>query len=394
MANEVPSQQEIYDLVKNEIQSRDPNLTDFEEGSILDSLAGGYSVGAQEIIRLILNRFSKTFFNTANGPEVTGGPDDLQTLAVDHFGDSFSRPEAAKAVGTVTFSRPTTGAGAVSILAGTIVKTDKDANGEEQRFQTLSDVTLTGLTIDASVEAIEAGTAGNVGAGTVINLETSLTDDTVTVSNASAFAGGSETSTDAEYREFIRNQVEVIRGATKASIEAAALNVAGIETATAIETLQAVIEWDVGGSMTIGEFFRIPRVKLYVADVNGTASSALIDNVETAVALVRACGVFVEVLAATPLSLDWDATITLDPGGPNFAELSSDTSKIVTSMEEYVKALPIGTGFDRGLAKLAILDIWGSGGTGDLTDFVTNTPSGGVTAAATEKLIPGTVTIS
>lgn len=393
MATQVPSQQELYDLFKNEVQSRNPNLTDFEEGSILDSVGGGLSTAGAEVSRGIIEAFAKTFFATANGPEVTGGPDDLEQLATDHFGDAFARPAAAPAIGNVTFSRPTSAAGNVTIPAGTIVKTAKDANGAEQRFATETIVVMTGLSIQASVTAVVAGTDGNVNPNTVVVIENALTDPTVVVTNPLTFSGGEAEDTDAEYREFIRLKIETLRGATKAAIEAAALNIPGIETATAIENLQTVIEWDIGGSMTVGTYFTIPRVKLYVADVNGVASLALIEAVEDAVLLVRACGVRVDVVGATALAVNWAAAITLNPGGPNYATLSSDASQIVETMEQYLRDLPIGTGFDKGLAKLAMMAIWGPSGTTDLTDFVIAVPVGNVSATATQKIIPGTVEI-
>jgi hypothetical protein len=393
LATQVPSQQDLYDLYKNEVQAVNPDLTDFEDGSKLDSLGGGFSTAGQEVVKLIIDQFAKTFFDTAHGPEVTGGTDDLENLAIDHFGDEFARPEAAPAVGVVAFSRPTSAAGNVTINAGTIVKTEKDSNGVEQRFATEATVTMTGLSINASVEAVVAGAEGNVQNGTVTVIETALTDPTVVVTNAATFTGGEAEDTDAEYREFIRNKIETLRGATKAAIEAAALNVAGIETATAIEDMIAVKEWDIGGNATVGDYFRIPRVRLFIADANGTASQALIDNVADAIFSVRACGVRIETIGASALSLNWTASIVLDPGGPNFALFSSDPQLIIDSMEQYLRDLPIGTGFDRGLAKLAIMDIWGPSGTGDLTDFNTSVPSGNVSATATDKIIPGTVVI-
>lgn len=393
MATEVPSQQELYDLFKNEVQSRNPDLTDFEEGSKLDSIGGGLSTAGAEITKTIVDFFAKTYFATANGPEVTGGPDDLEFLAKDHFGDTFARPAASPAIGNVTFSRPNTDAGNVLIPAGTIVKTPKDANGESQRFATESDVTLTGLTIQASLTAVVAGIEGNVLSNQITVIESALTDPSVTVTNPLAFTGGEAVATDAEYREFIRLKIETLRGATKAAIEAAALNVPGIETATAIESLQTVIEWDIGGSMTVGDYFTIPRAKLYIADVNGTASQPLIDAVILAVLAVRAFGVRIDVYAATPLPVDWTASIVLNPGGPNFAALSVDPTPIVTTMEQYIRDLPIGTGFDRGLAKLAIMAIWGPSGTNDLTDFNTSVPSGNISATATQKLLPDDVVI-
>lgn len=391
MATQIPSQQDLYDLYKNEVQSRNPLLTDFEEGSKLDSLGGGFSTGGQEVVKFIVDEFAKTFFSTANGPEVTGDIDDLENLAIDHFGDSFARPAAEKALGVVTFSRPTSGAGNVSILAGTIVKTNKDANGVEQRYATLLPVTMTGLTINASVQASVAGTAGNVLSGTVKNIETALTDPTVTVNNTAAFVGGAAEDTDAEYREFIRQKIETLRGATQAAIEASANNVSGVEIATAIEDLLAVKEWNIGGNVAVGSFFYIPRVRLFIADANGTASQALIDAVVAVILYVRACGVRVEVIGATPVTVNWSVSIILNPVGPNFATLSSNTDIFKATMSQYIKALAIGTGFDRGLAKLAMLAIWGPSGTNDITDMTTTIPTGNIAATAIQKMVPGTI---
>lgn len=390
MATTIPSQQDLYDDFKNEVQARAPELTDFEEGSNLDALGGAVSVAGQEVLRVIVDLFAKTYFSTANGPEVTGGPDDLQTLAVDHFGDGFARPAATPAVGTVTFSRPGSSPN-VLIPAGTIVKTNKDASGNEQRFATLINETITGTSINASVQAVVAGLAGNVNANTIVKIESALPDSTIVVTNPATLSGGAEQLNDADYREFIRLKIETLRGATKAAIEAAAKTVSGIITATAIENLQAVIEWDIGGSVTVGSFFYIPRVKLYVADANGAASDALIALVIAAVEPVRACGVRVEVVAATGLPVNWSATITFNPSGPNFAVLSLDPTLIEQNMAQYIRDLPIGTGFDRDLAKAYIMSVWGPAGTNDITDFITSVPSGNISATATQKLIPGTI---
>lgn len=394
MATGIPSQQDLYDKFKNEAQSREPGLTDFEDGSKLDSISGAASVAGEELTRFIIEKFNKTFFNTAHGPEVTGGPDDLELLATDHFGDSFARPAASFSVTPITFSRPTTTAGNVVIPAGTIVKTIQNANGVDQRFATDAEVTLIGLSIGASVTAVVAGTDGNVNIGKITIIEDALTDGTVTVTNATAASGGTDEATDAEYREFIRNKVETIRGATKAAIEAAAKTVPGIVIATAIEDTQVVIEWDIATSMTVGDFFRIPRVRLFVADVNGTANQALIDLVDIEVEATRACGVRITVESATPLSQDWDASISLNPSGPNFALLSTDVTILLDSMEDYINELPIGTDFVRATAEAAILAIWGPAGTDDLTVFTTNVPTGTVDADVTEKLIAGTMSIS
>lgn len=386
MAVTPKSQQEYYDLGKVEIQTRNDRLTDFTDGSILDICNGVPSVLAQELTRLLLDKFKTTFFASSDG-------DDLETLAVDHFGDAFARPGAAKAVGIVKFSRPDALAGDVSIEVGTIVKTLTDSNGNSQRFATIYKVTMTGLEINASVEAVEAGIAGNVDVDTVTQIETALTDPTITVNNDDSFAGGAAELTDAEYRNFIELKIQELRGATVDAIRSAALTVSGVEKATAIETYMTVIEWDNSAEEPIGEYFRIPNVKLYVADANGEANDALLALVRAAVDAERAAGVYIDILASVALELNWGAAISLNPSGPNYAEFQVDVTQLVNSMSDYISNLDIGADFNKSLADLAIMEIWGPDGTNDLVDFQTVTPSGNIVTAANEKLIPGTMSI-
>ena len=394
----IRSQQELYDLFITVLQDSAPDLTDINEGSDIDILGGVFSVSASELTRLVIDQFSKTFFSLANGPEITGGDDDLQTLAVDHFGDNFARPGAVEAVDAVTFSRANNSGGSVTILAGSVVKTWPDANGNVQRYTTDETVILTNnssgtdLSRTVAVTAATAGKAGNAAAGTIVVIETSLTDLSIHVTNAGN-ATGADAQDDATYRETIRNLIEAIAGATTQAIEAKAKTVAGIVTATAIEKALNVIEWDIGGSTTIGTYFRVPRAVLYVADSTGTASVALLQEVVDAIKDVKACGVLISVAAATPITQNWSATLTFNPMGPNNTELESNPQKIKDSMHDYIANLPVGTGFNRATAKAAILAIWGPAGTDDLTDFSTSVPSGEVSATPTEKLIPGAMTI-
>lgn len=395
MATTVLSVGELLEIYINEVRATSLDLTDFNEGSINDCEGGAASTAVHEAMSLIVDQFRKTFFDTADGPEVTGGPDDLQTLAVDHFGDTFKRPLAQKAIGIVTFERPNAAAGNVSILKDTIVKTQTDASGQSQRFKTIADVLMTGTSINASVEAVVAGIAGNVSADFVTVIETALTDPTITVNNDLGFSGGAPIMNDADYRQFIRNKIEAIKGATIAAIEAAAKTISGVVTATVVEIEKVVIEWNIATSMPIGEYFRIPYVTLYIADANGTANAALIAAVKAIVDTVRAAGVRVLIVGASPFSLNWTASITLNPSGPNFASLSVDPSPITDTMRDYLAAIPIGTGFDVSDANAAMLAIWGPSGTDDLTvnGFTTISPSGDVAGSPGVKIIPGTVSI-
>lgn len=385
--------QEFYDLFVTELQSQRPDLTDQQIGSMVDALAGVLSTAAVELSAISIDEFKKTFFKTANGPEITGGADDLENLAVDHFGDAFARPEAVKATGTVTFSRPNADAGNVTIPEGTIVKTAQNAAGTSVRFETELEVIMTGLTINASVRAVIAGPEGNVQAAKVIQIESTLTDPSVVVNNADPFAGGKATETDEEYRDTIKLLLQSLKGGTLEAIQAKALTVGGVEFAKAVEFLQYVKEWDIGTDDPIGDYFAIPRARVYIADANGTASQALIDDVSDAITEVRAAGVRVDVLGATALEQDWIASIALNVSGPNYATLQTDTTMITDVMRKYLQDLAIGESFVRPTAKTYIMSVFGPSGTNDLTNFTTSTPSGDVSVAAGQKIIPGTVSI-
>lgn len=381
------SSEEFYEIYKNEVQAKQPALTDFSEGSINDIKAGASVALVQEVTRILLDRFKLTYFSSAEDT-------DLDFLAEDHFGDKFKRPDATKSVGIVEFTRPNADAGNVVILAGTIVKTLTDANGETIRFATILSVTMTTLTINASIKAVDSGAKGDVSANTITDIETALTDPTIIVNNVDETEGGDPKQDDAAYRQTITNLIQSLKGATKQAVQAGAENVAGVESVSVVEFIQTVIEWDESGGTPIGNAFKIAKVKLYIADSNGDANNALIDNVNLAIEEIRACGVFIDVLGATAFLLDWDASITLNPAGPNFASLQSDPQPIIDSMTKYLQDLAIGSDFNRALARLAIMSIWGPSGSSDLVDFITNSPTGDVSLTDTQKIIPQTIGVS
>ena len=99
-------------------------------------------------------------------------------------------------------------------------------------------------------------------------------------------------------------------------------------------------------------------------------------------------------IAAEALEMDWLAEVTLNPSGPNYATLQNDLSEIETTMQQYISNLEVGDDFIRTTARTAIMAIWGPSGTNDITDFVTNTPSGDVATSSTQKLVPGDVSLS
>lgn len=400
MTTTVKSQQEFYDQYKDEVVALADELTDFSDGSMHDILGGAFSTCLNELSELIIAEFSKTFFSLASGTEAQGGSgdiDDLQALAVDHFGDDFARPQAEKATGEVDFSRPNTDAGDVEIAVDVIVKTEKDANGEEIRFAVTEAGTMTGTALTLNIEAVVAGIEGNItNSDKIVVIETTLSDPSVTVTNSSNTAGGTNELQDPEYREFIKNKIISLIGATEQAVRGAALAVSGVEIAELTTLERVVIDYDIGaGDILAGaDYFRIPYPIMYIADASGNSSDDLIQDVLDAIFPVKAAGVRIEVRGAVPQLFDWTASLTLDIGGPNYTELSNDLTKILDTMTEYVNTvLSIGEGFNKEEAKAYVMDIWGPGGTADLTSFSTSVPSGNVSVDSNEKLIANNIAI-
>lgn len=390
----IKSQQEMYQDFIIELESLETQITDQSEGSNVDIIGGVVSTAVSELAQIVQDEFRKTFFDTAHGPEVTGGPDDLETLAVDHFGDGFKRPRAQKASGIVTFTRPNTDKGDVQIPVGTIVKTPKTSAGNSVSFEVISAVTLVGLSINASVKALVTGPSGDANPGTITVLESSLSDTSVQVTNAQALVGGKTAENDAEYRKTIKRLLETLKGATIQAIESKSATVPGVVFVKAIEALQHVIEWDIALSQPIGNYFSLPRPKVYVSDANGNASALLLSMVKAAIMSVRAAGVRVDVVGAVPVTINWGAELVLNPAGPNYAVLQNDLTMIKDVMSKYIQDLPIGSSFFRNLANTYILSKFGPGGSNDITSFVTGNPTADIALNPNQKPLPGVVTIN
>ena len=386
MARQIKTQQELYNLIKVGITNKNPSLTDFETGSNLDALLGGISLLGQEFQALIISEFRKLFFSTAEGSATAGLRDELEFLAIDRFGSDFSRPEALQATVQLSF----TSGDAVIIESGTIVKTEPDAQGVSISFETLENISLTAnQTKSVSARALVAGAESNVAAGLLTVIETPLTVSNVTVTNPMAAAGGIDELSDAEYRDFIERKLKTLSGATIAALESAARNTPGVDQARVVEILQRVIEYNDATSSTVGTSFNVIKPTMYIANSAGGGDDALIKAVENALEPVRACGVNILVEIADTIELDWSVNLTLAEGEENFDALTLDSSPIVDFMENYIRELGVGQGFDISIAEQAVENHFGA----VISGFRTVVPAANISIGALQKLIPGDVSV-
>ena len=271
----LPTFDELYDAGRTEVQARRPDLTDWNEGSVLDAVVGGGAVLADEVVRFLVALFGAQFFDVAEGA-------DLDTLAADRFG--LTRHAAAAAVGTITWTRGT--AGAYTIPAGTRVR--GTVSRQSVTFTTDYDVVLgaTDSSADIEVTCSTTGPTGNVAIGVLDTVVDVVPADTgATITNADRCVGGAVAETDAQFRDRIRRYFTALRRGTVAALEAGALSVPGVAYATVDESFVAP---SLGG-----------YVAVYVGDPDGRGNTALAAAVETELENWRAAGIDVRVLAAS-----------------------------------------------------------------------------------------------
>lgn len=222
-----PSRLDLYALGRNYVVQRatkiDPAQVDVL-GSDVNIFVGSTSVVAYSIILQLVYAFNRLLLDGATG-------DDLDRYAWDRY--QLTRFGAVSAVGSVTFTRPTNGAGAGSIPIGTILLTNQ---GFEYITTTVATFATNDLSATASVRATQAGKATQVGANQIRKFSDigSLFDSTLGVNNPAATAGGEDQEDDDTFRNRIRNFWNTARRGTLSAIENGATSTPGVVSAQAI----------------------------------------------------------------------------------------------------------------------------------------------------------------
>ena len=199
------------------VQGRAANLIDFSVGSTLRAIAeatGGVALWLESMaLRILLTTRAATSTGT-----------DLDSFVAD-FG--IPRLGASYASGQVTFTRLSPSATAVTIPVGTQIRTSDDS----QTFAVIADASYGTYSASAGgyvlasmvgsitvpVEAITAGAGGNVAAGSITQVLSTIAGID-TVSNASAFSNAEDGETDAELRARFKAFIAQLSKATSAAV--------------------------------------------------------------------------------------------------------------------------------------------------------------------------------
>ncbi len=243
------------------------------------------------------------------------------------------REPATYATGNVVLSRFTSTASA-SVPVGTVVITGDltqqfliTANASSPYYVAASNSYLIPAgtaTAALPVQAVTAGTAGNVAAGAVSLLGSAVAGvDTVT--NPAAFTNGEAAETDAALRARFVLFVNTRSLATPSAVAAAVI---GVQSGLIYSLFENVSS---NGSAQLGNFVVV------LDDGSGTPSSALLASVSSAISLVRPVN---STWAVVPpiVSTAVVAIVITPPSGATIASIAPAIQSAVTA---YIDALPI-----------------------------------------------------
>ena len=298
-------------------------ILDFTVGSVLRALAEGQAAVLLWLQWLILLVQRQSRLTTSVGPEVDS--------FVQDFG--MSRLPAQPAAGQVQFARYTPTL-PVFVPVGTAVRT---ADGTQTCFvvadttNALWQASPAGFLIPAGQASATlqcqnptAGSAGNIAAGTIALLASSIAIDTV--SNALPFAGGADAESDASVQARF---VPYINSRARATPIAIAYAILAVQQGLSYAIEECIAP---DGTQRFG-FFTV-----YVDDGTGYPSSSLITAVSLSIEQYRPVGVSYAVLPPIVVQASISMTITVLPGYIKTALVGPVAQAVLA----YVDGLQIG----------------------------------------------------
>lgn len=233
----------------------------------------------------------------------------------------------------------------------------------------LTDSTAERLTVTALAD--DVGSQFNVGIGTITQFVSTLPGLT-DVTNLAAFTGGSEDEDLETFRAKLLEWVRAPKSGSPTDLKAWAEAVDGVETAT-------VFQNDNLGVATPGH--NTIRITGPEGSVPG---AAVINAVLAELQLKDLAGITLHVATFTPVAVNVLVVITLLAG----YSLGDVTPGTQTAISDYINSTPVGgTVYRAGITDA----VFGLPGVATLS---VTTPAADTTVTATQKAVPGTITVT
>ena len=367
-----PSFSDLVTQGQAEADARRPDLT-FLAGDITLAQIHGAAAMADAVIRFAAQSFKATFIDGATGDELTA-------LVDDHL--NIQRTLATPSQVTVEFVRPSNGGTepAGTILAGTLVATQFDANGDQIQFELDANIVWALGELgpkSGNATATISGRDGNAKASTVTRvIDVPTFDPTFTVTNPATGGGGNDEETDEELRTKARQFFTTLRRGTLVALEFGALLVPSVRVAKAVEDSATGL------------------VTLRVTDSDGNSTSQMVTDVATELENWRCAGTIVSVLGGSQLLVDMTISLTVRVG----FDVAPQATLIATAVATRILKLKVGETLFLDSLIGAIIAVYPDDILDVTFDAITTTPGGAqaiadLVAGNSEVIRAGTITV-
>lgn len=303
---------------------------------------------------------------------------------------NFSRLPAVRASGLVTFSADAPASADIPIPAGTSIK----SGSTSVVYETVQNATLPAgqTSVDVLVVATVPGRRGNAAAGTITELQSPV-PGIASVTNAATLVNGRDVETDEERKVRFQGYISTLAKGVVEAIRYGATT-AYLEDANGLIT-ERVVHSEVDEPYKTNPAGPIALVRVYIHNGVGSTSADLVSHVQkvlegyrnpdgTPVVGWKAAGVVVEVSAATEVSLNVTAELTLTAD----AVAADVISQCETAVTDYLTGLGIGKQAQRNEIIRLIKSVPG------VFNLSLSAPSADSNIAADEKIMPGTIAIT
>lgn len=306
---DLPSFSTLFRVGRDEILSRNPKLSREaieREGTDANVLLAGAAAMADEVVGQVADLSAAIFLDSAVG-------EDLDRFVFDRYG--LVRKPAAASIGSVEFSTTVPSPTTFTTPVGVVVQTSEAV----QLITTESGIFEVG-SIGPVVLAVRSSLAGSdqdVKAGSINSIVSAITGgaDDLAVNNTFATVGGAEVETDDSLRERARRFFTTARRGTLAAIEAAALNVPGVRSATAFEVLDVLGRPSRLVQLVVADAFTEQFVNFDTVPPRfEIQSQAITTAINEALADVRPFGTFVQVTVANVVIQPVQLALTFQAG--------------------------------------------------------------------------------
>lgn len=330
---DLPNFSDLFRVARDEILTRSSRISRDaveREGMDANILVAAATATADEAVGQIATLAASLFLNSAKGTF-------LDRLCFDRYG--LVRKAAAASNGTVQF-RTTAGAPTTfTIPTGVLLQTSDGI-----QFVTVESVIFNaGSTgpVACGVRSVLAGSNQNAKSGAITSIVTPITSQPtdLTVSNPFATAGGDDSESDDSLRDRARKFFTTVRRGTLGALEAAALGVPGVRSATAFEVVDVLGRPARLVQLVVADSFAEQFVSYDTVPARYEVLSQLLaSQVFNALSDVRPAGVFVQVVVANVVLQSFQLSLTFNAG----ADVNTAALNARATIVDYVNNLAPG----------------------------------------------------